>query len=78
MAWFRRIAIALLGRYGARLRFPHLLLLAGAFFGLDLIIPDGLPFLDEIFLGLATLLFASWKADREDGSESAARSVTKA
>ncbi|MBY0401452.1 hypothetical protein K2X89_14230, partial [Myxococcota bacterium] len=41
MGWLRRIALALLGRYGARLRFPHLFLLAGAAFALDLVLPDG-------------------------------------
>ena len=54
----------LLGRYGARLRYPHLLLLAGAFFALDLVLPDGLPFLDELVLGLMTLLFALWRKGR--------------
>lgn len=61
MGWLRRAAIALLGRYGARLRFPHLLLLAGGAFVLDLILPDGLPFLDELMLGIATLIFALWR-----------------
>lgn len=71
MQWMRRIAIAILGRYGARLRFPHLLLLAAALFGFDLVMPDAIPFLDEILLGLATLVFASWKKDRgiEAGDE---------
>lgn len=66
MGWLRRISLALLGRYGARLRFPHLMLLTGACFALDLVLPDGLPFLDEILLGLMTLLFATW---RRGGSE---------
>ena len=61
MGWLRRIALALLGRYGTGLRYPQLLLLTGAAFALDLILPDGLPFLDEIFLGLMTLLFANWR-----------------
>jgi hypothetical protein len=61
MGWLRRAALAVLGRYGARLRFPHLLLLAGAAFLLDLVLPDGLPFLDELMLGIATLLFALWR-----------------
>jgi hypothetical protein len=56
--------LALLGRYGAGLRFPHLLLLTGACFALDLVLPDGLPFLDEILLGLMTLLFAVWRSRR--------------
>ncbi len=66
MMWLRRFAIALLGRYGARLRFPHLLLVTGLLFAIDLVIPDGLPFLDELFLGLMTLLFAAWRGDGAD------------
>ena len=51
---------ALLG-FAQRLRFPHLFLLMLALFVLDLIVPDFIPFIDEILLGLATLLFAAWK-----------------
>jgi len=47
--------------FAQSLRFPHLFLLMLALFGLDLIVPDFIPFLDEILLGLATLLFAAWK-----------------
>jgi hypothetical protein len=64
LGWLRRIALALLGRYGARLRYPHLLLVAGACFALDLVLPDGLPFLDELVLGLMTLVFALWRKER--------------
>ncbi|HPG25778.1 MAG: hypothetical protein H6748_20360 [Spirochaetaceae bacterium] len=67
MGWLRRLAIALLGRYGASLRFPHLLLLTGALFAIDLVVPDGLPLLDELFLGLATLLFAAWRRRGREG-----------
>lgn len=67
MGWLRRIALALLGRYGARLRYPHLLLLAGAAFVFDLVLPDALPFLDELMLGLLTLLFATWRKRRGAG-----------
>jgi hypothetical protein len=66
MVWFRRIAVALLGRYGARLRFPHLFLLTGVLFAADMVIPDGLPFLDEIFLGLMTMLFAAWRGGKDE------------
>lgn len=48
------ITDALLRRAG-RLRFPRLALLIGALFVLDLVIPDMIPFIDEILLGLATL-----------------------
>ncbi len=61
MVWLQRIAVALLGRYGTRLRFPHLLLITGALFAADVIVPDGVPLLDEVFLGLMTMLFASWR-----------------
>lgn len=73
MVWLRRIAIALLGRYGASLRFPHLLLLAGTLFGVDLIVPDAIPFLDEVFLGLATLMFGAWKRRDAPDAEVAER-----
>ena len=61
MTWLRSLSVALLGRYGRRLRFPHLLLLTGLLLVVDLVLPDGLPFIDELVLTLLTLLFASWK-----------------
>ncbi len=61
MGWLRRVALLLLGRFGPRLRHPHLFLIAGVLFALDLVVPDGIPFLDELLLGLATLFFASWR-----------------
>jgi len=61
MAWLRRLALVVLGRYGARLRYPHLLLIAGLAFAADLVLPDGLPFLDEIVLLLTTLVLGLWR-----------------
>jgi len=43
------------------LRFPQLFLLTLALFFADLLIPDLIPFIDEILLALASLLLASWK-----------------
>lgn len=43
----------------ARLRFPQLFLLTVTLFVLDLLLPDMLPFVDEILLGLVSLLLAS-------------------
>lgn len=63
MPWLRRIALLVLGRYGARLRFPGLFLIAALCFGVDLLLPDGLPFLDEIALALLTLFIGAWKRD---------------
>ncbi len=47
--------------YASRLRFPTLFLVIATLFVFDLIIPDFIPFLDEILLGLGTVLLASWK-----------------
>jgi hypothetical protein len=57
------IATALLA-WLSRLRFPTLLKIAAALFALDLVVPDMIPFVDEILLGLMTILLASWKRDR--------------
>ncbi|MDP6581675.1 MAG: hypothetical protein QF681_13560 [Vicinamibacterales bacterium] len=48
-----------------RLRSWQLFLLAGGLFVADLLMPDPIPFLDEIMLGLATLLMARWKRRKE-------------
>ena len=48
-------------QYAARLRYPKLLALALGIFIADLIIPDFIPFADEILLGLLSLLLAGLK-----------------
>jgi hypothetical protein len=48
-------------RYASGLRFPRLLAVTAALFVLDLLIPDPIPLLDEILLGLISLLLASLK-----------------
>lgn len=48
-------------QWASKLRFPTLFKIAAALFALSLLIPDPVPFLDELLLGLATLLFANWK-----------------
>lgn len=45
--------------FAGRLRFPTLFLLTASVFILDLLIPDVIPFADEIFLGLVTALIGS-------------------
>jgi hypothetical protein len=52
--------------FAARLRFPQLFLLTGAIFVLDLFIPDMIPFVDEVLLGLVTALIGSWKRKDND------------
>lgn len=48
-------------KFADRLRFRQLFLLTASLFFLDLLIPDLIPFADELILGLLTLLFASWR-----------------
>jgi hypothetical protein len=57
--------ITLVERLAGRLRFPQLFLVTLVLFLADLLIPDLIPFVDEILLGLATLILARWK-DRRD------------
>ena len=50
-----------IGGVTSRLKFPQLLTVTAGLFLLDLVIPDLIPFADEILLGLATALFALWR-----------------
>ncbi len=43
------------------LRFPKLLALTAVLFLVNVAIPDFVPFIDEILLGLATLILARWQ-----------------
>jgi hypothetical protein len=61
----RATLFSLVSRYAQGLRFPQLFLLTLTLFILDLLIPDLIPFADELLLGLATLLLGSWKQQRE-------------
>lgn len=45
----------------SRLSFPRLFLLAAALWAVDMVVPDFIPFIDELLLGIATLLLASFR-----------------
>ena len=49
----------------SRLRSWQLFLVAAALFAADLLIPDPIPFVDEVMLALIILLLARWKGRRE-------------
>ena len=57
----RGVIPALLARFAGRLRFPQLFAFTGTLFLLDLLIPDLIPFADELMLGLLTLMLGTWK-----------------
>lgn len=50
--------------FAGRLRFPTLFLITAGLFLFDVVIPDFVPFVDEILLGLGTLILSSWKGGR--------------
>ncbi len=47
--------------WARKLRFPTLFKITAGLFVLSVLIPDPLPFVDEILLGLGTMMFAQWK-----------------
>jgi len=61
--------------WARRLKFPWLLALTASLFAVTLVVPDPLPFVDEILLGLGTLLFASLKQRRAE--KAAAKSIPR-
>ena len=54
----------IVGSVVGRLRYPWVVALLGALFVADLVIPDPIPFVDEIMLGLLTFLVGSWRTRR--------------
>jgi len=61
MGLSKRTVLGMLPQMVGGLRFPQLFVVTVALFALDVLIPDLIPFVDEILLGLASLLLASWK-----------------
>jgi hypothetical protein len=51
------------------LRFPTLAVITAVVFAVNLLIPDFIPMIDELMLGLATLLLASWKKQRAESTQ---------
>ncbi len=50
--------------FAGELRFPKLLALTVMIFAADLVVPDFIPFVDEILLGLFAALLATLKKKR--------------
>ncbi len=60
-----KLIIAPLITHLARLRFPALFAITTVLFILDFFIPDFIPFVDEILLGLGAALLGNWKKRKE-------------
>jgi hypothetical protein len=54
-------------RWAEGLRFPRLAMITAALFIADVLLPDFIPFIDEILLGLGTLLLANIKRRKQGG-----------
>jgi hypothetical protein len=52
-----------------QLRFRNLFFMVIGLFFLDLLIPDFIPFIDEIILGLLAIILANWKKERNHDKE---------
>lgn len=79
MAASERAAVrGLVGRFARRLRFPQLFAFVLTLFLVDLVVPDMVPFLDEILFGLLTVLLGSLRrpGDEEADDPRAEKDVT--
>lgn len=52
-----------------QLRFRNLFFLVMSLFLADLLVPDFIPFIDEIILGLLAIILANWKKERNQDKE---------
>lgn len=71
-----KVSGAVLGKLARRLKFPQLFFLTAGLFVLDLFVPDMIPLIDEILLGLATLLFGTWKERDAEADKPEMKDVT--
>ncbi len=51
--------------FASRLKFPTLFFITLGLWVINLLIPDPLPLIDEIVMGLVTLMLATWKKRTE-------------
>jgi len=51
--------------WARRLRFPVLFGITAAMFAVNALIPDPIPFLDELLLGMTTIVLANWKRRKD-------------
>jgi hypothetical protein len=61
-------ALGLILRYLSTLRFPYLLVVTATLFVVDLLVPDFIPYADEILLGLLTLVLSRLKRRKVEDS----------
>ena len=62
-------ATSFVQKWASGLRFPQLLVVTLILLGLDLAIPDLVPFADEVLLALLALLLGSLRRDEEPSQQ---------
>lgn len=62
--------------FASRLKFPTLFAITLGLWALNMIIPDPLPLVDEIVMGLVTLMLATWKKPRDPAAAPVREGVT--
>ena len=55
--------------FANQLKFKNLFFLILFLFIVDLLVPDTIPMIDEIILGLLSILLANWKREKYRGDE---------
>jgi hypothetical protein len=51
--------------FASRLKFPTLFFITLGLWAVNMVIPDPVPLIDEIVMGLLTLLLATWKNNKQ-------------
>ncbi len=60
-----RAFIAIFLNFANQLKFRNLFLIVTGLFFIDLLIPDFIPLIDEIILGLLAIILANWKDEKK-------------
>lgn len=63
------VLIAAFLAFANKLKFRNLFIFVIGLFALDLVIPDFIPLIDEIILGLLAIILANWKKERKHEKE---------
>lgn len=63
------VLIATFLAFSNKLKFRNLFIIVIGLFIIDLFIPDFIPLIDEIILGLLAIILANWKKERSQEKE---------
>ncbi len=63
------VLIASFLTFAGKLKFKNLFLIVISLFVVDLFVPDFIPLIDEIILGLLAIILANWKDERKQEKE---------